>query len=113
MIENTVSRIINQIQNSVIIKNYGVEIPRNRITKNLAKILFTEGFIEDVMETIFTSKKNIPFLFIRLKYHPIQRISIITKLQLISHSRLRVYIKQKELSQVLGKLNLLFLSTLC
>jgi small subunit ribosomal protein S8 len=116
MTKSVLNEIITRIRNALISKSPGVEIPKTQMTRNLAKILLKEGFIEEISEPIpdfklIRGKLQSPFLFIRLKYHGVQRISVITGLKLVSRSSLRVYIGRKGTPKVIGGLGLLVFST--
>ena len=105
MVKDSFRDILTRIRNAVIIKSPGVEIPKTRLTQNLAKILLQEGLVEEISET------NTIFLFLRLKYQGETQTPVITNLKLISRPGLRVYTNYKEIPQVLGGLGLIILST--
>jgi small subunit ribosomal protein S8 len=108
MVQDTLCDTFTRIRNAVCIKSSIVEIPKTRTTEALRKIFYREGFIEEISESVKFKKK---ILILRLKYKGIRRVPVIIKLQRISRPGLRIYVKYKEIPQVLDKLGLTILST--
>jgi small subunit ribosomal protein S8 len=111
MTNDTIRNILTKIRNAVYIKSPVVTISKTRITEILRKILFQEGFIEEISEQSSSEKFEKKIMFLRLKYQGIKRISVITDLQRISRPGLRIYVGHKEIPEILGKIGLTILST--
>jgi small subunit ribosomal protein S8 len=113
MTTKPLSEILTCIRNAVKVKRIGVKIKKSRITKKLAEIMLQEGLIEGIQDpfTPHTTKKQIPSLFLQLKYSGIQRTSIITNLQQISRPSSRVYTSHKKIPKIFGGFGLIILST--
>jgi small subunit ribosomal protein S8 len=123
MSSDTLSRILTSIRNALRIKSFGVEVPRTRITHELAKLLLQEGLIDEVLEsfspcseekdssTTRSSQAYKPLLFLRLKYLGTQRVSVITGLQNVSRSSLRIYSTYKQIPRILDGFGFVVIST--
>ena len=108
MFNDTVSDMLTRLRNAILAKHQVVEIPFTKMNRNIAKILFEEGFIqkvEDIGETV-----NMQML-VSLKYRGKYSQSVIHSLQRISKPGLRVYANTKELPKVLGGLGIAVIST--
>ena len=78
-------------------KNSIIKIPRTRTTRALRKILYREGFIDEISESINSSTKfKKKIIILRLKYKGIQRIPVLIKLQRVSRPGLRIYVNYKK-----------------
>jgi len=82
-----------------------VELPHSRIKENVAKILKTEGYVNDVAVEGETAKK----IKIRLKYNG--KKSVIEGLKRISKPGLRKYVGATEIPRVRGGLGVAVVST--
>ena len=82
-----------------------VELPHSRIKENVAKILKTEGYVNDVAVEGDAAKK----LKIRLKYNG--KKSVIEGLKRISKPGLRKYVGATEIPRVRGGLGVAVVST--
>jgi len=82
-----------------------VELPHSRIKENVAKILKTEGYVNDVAVEGNTAKK----LKIRLKYNG--KKSVIEGLKRVSKPGLRKYVGATEIPRVRGGLGVAVVST--
>lgn len=114
MIIDAFSDILTCIRNALRLKRYGVEIQATKMTKVLSKIFVKENLILEILESLSYVKKKIfqqLLLFLRLKYLSSYQISIITNLQRVSSSSLRIYVNYEKIPQILGGLGLTIVST--
>lgn len=114
MVIDTLSDVLTCIRNALRLKRYGVEIRATKMTKILSEILVQESLILEILESSSHAKKRAlqqRLLFLRLKYLGFHRISIITNLQRISSSSLRIYVNHKKIPQILGGLGWAIVST--
>ena len=103
---DSISEMIAQIQNGLLVGRNSIAITRNSTTMQVANILLREGYIE----AIINSSNNSNFIAIILKYKS-DGNPVITGLQRISRPGLRVYVNSKELPRVLDGMGLVLLST--
>ena len=94
MINHTVSDFITRIKNAAKARRRDLISPYTRISKDIAKVLVKEGFLEDVKEQVLEGKK---VLSIKIKYK--NRMPIITDTKIISKPSLRVYSGSSSLVQ--------------
>jgi len=85
-----------------------VEIPTSNMKKEITKILFEKGYI---LNYKFEDETIPGIIKIALKYHPISKVSAISKLERISKPGLRRYVGADELPRVLNGLGIAILST--
>jgi small subunit ribosomal protein S8 len=102
---DTIANMITSIRNANLGKIKTVQIPATNTTRDIAKILLREGFIEDFVD----NQKNI--LILNLKYRGKKKKAYITTLRRISKSGLRIYSNHKEIPKVLGGMGIVILST--
>ena len=103
---DTIANMITSIRNANLGKIKTVRVPATNTTRDIAKILLREGFIEDFVDT----QKNV--LILDLKYRgKEERKPYITTLRRISKSGLRIYSNHKEIPKVLGGMGIVILST--
>ena len=105
---DTISDMLTRIRNANLARHQSVNIPATKMTRNIARVLREEGFIESFEEAEAESRKN---LVLSLKYKGRNRQPIITKLQRVSRPGLRVYKNRKELPRVLGGIGIAIIST--
>ena len=99
---------LTRIRNAVKANHRVVEIPASNLKKAITKILFEKGYILNYKFEDDTVQGTIK---IALKYHPVSKLSAITKLQRISRPGLRKYVDSKSLPRVLNGLGIAVLST--
>lgn len=104
---------LTSIRNAILVKSFGVEVKKTRITKSLSRILYKEGLIDEVSEqqSWSNNKKYGDCLFLTLKYIGSERIPVIKDLQRVSRPGLRFYTNHKEIPEILGGLGIVILST--
>lgn len=105
MVNDTVSDMITRLRNANIVKIQTVNIPSTKMTRSLAQILHSEGFIESVDQTDPSQ------LALRLKYKGKKRVPYITTLKRISKPGMRVYINHNDIPKILGGIGIAVLST--
>jgi len=102
---DTIANMITSIRNANLGKIKTVQVPATNTTRDIAKILLREGFIEDFVD----NQKNV--LILNLKYRGKRKKAYITTLRRISKSGLRIYSNHKEIPKVLGGMGIVILST--
>jgi small subunit ribosomal protein S8 len=105
---DTIANMITSIRNANLGKIKTVQVPATNATRDIAKILLREGFIEDSIDNN-ENKKNV--LVSNPKYQGRKKKSYITTLRRISKSGLRIYSNHKEIPKVLGGMGIVILST--
>ena len=105
---DTISDFITRIRNAVLVRHKIVQTPATKMTIALAKILKTEGLIEDF--EIFEGSVN-KSLLIFLKYKDRGKKPTINFLKRISKPGRRVYLNKKNLPQTRGSYGIAILST--
>nr|QWW92307.1 ribosomal protein S8 [Rhaphidolejeunea foliicola] len=104
---DTIANMITSIRNANLGKIKTVQIPATNATKDIAKILLREGFIENFIY----NQPNENILMLNLKYQGKKKKSYITTLRRISKPGLRIYSNHKEIPKVLGGMGIVILST--
>nr|YP_009667848.1 ribosomal protein S8 [Porella perrottetiana]QCW58623.1 ribosomal protein S8 [Porella perrottetiana] len=104
---DTIANMITSIRNANLGKIRTVEIPATNATRDIAKILSREGFIEDFTD----NQQNEDILILNLKYQGKRKKSYITTLRRISKPGLRIYSNHREIPKVLGGMGIVILST--
>lgn len=103
--------VVTAIRNAVSLKSPVVEIKKTRITKDFARILCREGFIDEVLEFSSPTQKKTIFLLLRIKYTGLARLPRINNINCLSRPSLRLYERYHKIPQILGGLGLIILST--
>ena len=108
MVTDTISDMLTRIRNAHMVKHQIVQIPATKMSVAITKILKEEGFIED-FETYIEDERN--YLLLSLKYIGKSRQPVISKIERISKTGLRVYSNSKKLPKVLDNLGIAIIST--
>ena len=108
MLTDPIADYLTRIRNAVKANHRVVEIPASNLKKAITKILFEKGY---VLNYKFEDETVQGTIKIALKYHPVSKLSAITKLQRISRPGLRKYVDSKDLPRVLNGLGIAVLST--
>lgn len=108
MVNDTISDFITRIRNAVLVRHKIVQTPATKMTIELAKILKTEGLIEDF--EIFQKLHN-KSLLIFLKYKDHGRKPTIKFLKRISKAGRRIYLNKNNLPKTIGSFGIGILST--
>jgi len=108
MVTDPIADYLTRIRNAVMANHRIVEIPTSNMKKEITKILFEKGYILNYK----FEEETIPGIIkIALKYHPVSKISAISKLERVSKPGLRRYVGADELPRVLNGLGIAILST--
>nr|YP_010837792.1 ribosomal protein S8 [Anna mollifolia]YP_010837880.1 ribosomal protein S8 [Anna ophiorrhizoides]YP_010837966.1 ribosomal protein S8 [Anna rubidiflora]YP_010838052.1 ribosomal protein S8 [Anna submontana]WGF19527.1 ribosomal protein S8 [Anna mollifolia]WGF19615.1 ribosomal protein S8 [Anna ophiorrhizoides]WGF19701.1 ribosomal protein S8 [Anna rubidiflora]WGF19787.1 ribosomal protein S8 [Anna submontana]WKW93665.1 ribosomal protein S8 [Anna submontana] len=107
---DTIAEIITSIRNADMDKKRVVRIASTNITENIVKILFREGFIENVRKH---QEKNKSFLVLTLRHRRNRKRPYINFLNLkrISRPGLRIYSNSQRIPRILGGMGIVILST--
>ena len=90
---HTVSDFVIRIKNAALARRREVFVPYTRITKEIAKVLEKEGFLEEVKEQTVDKKK-----ILKLKVRYKNRIPVLTDVKIISKPSIRVYTPSKNIN---------------
>ena len=99
---------LTRIRNAIKANHRIVEIPSSNIKKEITKVLFDQGYIQNYK---FEDDVQFGIIKIALKYDPSSNNSAITKLTRISKPGLRKYAKSDSIPRVLNGLGVAILST--
>ena len=102
-----VSDMLTRIRNANAMRYKTVDVLSSKMTKRLAAILESEGYISGFEEKEEGAKK---MLTLNLKYGS-RKERVITRLKRISKPGLRVYVKAEEVPRVLNGLGIAIVST--
>ena len=105
---DTISDMLTRIRNACMVKHPTTQVPATNMTRSIAQVLASEGFIDGYEESGEGIKK---YLVITLKYKGQNRQPIISTLKRVSKPGLRVYSRQKDLPRVLGGIGIAIIST--
>jgi small subunit ribosomal protein S8 len=108
MVTDPIADYLTRVRNAVMANHRIVEIPTSNMKKEITKILFDKGYI---LNYKFEDESIPGIIKIALKYHPISKVSAISKLERISKPGLRRYVGADELPRVLNGLGIAILST--
>ena len=108
MINDVIADMFTRIRNALKEKHEYVEIPYSKLKFQITKILQDSGFIHNYQVNSFDlNKKNIN---IKLKYKK-DGNSLITKLNRVSKSSKRIYLKKSDIPKVLNGFGISIIST--
>jgi small subunit ribosomal protein S8 len=105
---DTIADMLTRIRNANMARHQQTKIPSTRMTRSIAQVLKTEGFVNDFEEVGEGIDRN---LVISLKYKGKTRQPLINNLKRISKPGLRVYSGRKDLPRVLGGIGIAIIST--
>lgn len=105
---DTISDMLTRIRNACMVKHQTTQVPSTKMTRSIAQVLQSEGFIEGYEETGEDVKK---FIVITLKYKGRNRQPIINTLKRVSKPGLRVYSRRQDIPRVLGGIGIAIVST--
>lgn len=108
MATDTISDMLTRIRNACAVRHSTTEVPTTKMTLSIAKVLKSEGFIEDYTETGEGIKR---ILVLKLKYKGKTRQPLINTLTRVSKPGLRVYAPSKQIPKVLGGIGIAIVST--
>ena len=108
MTNDTIADMLTRIRNANLAKHQIVQIPSTKLTRNIAKVLFSEGLINSFEELKNGLNSS---LLLSLKYVGKERRPIIEKIQRVSKPGLRVYSGAKKMPRILGGFGTAIVST--
>jgi small subunit ribosomal protein S8 len=108
MITDPIADYLTRVRNAIMASHRVVEIPASKITKEITKILFDQGYI---LSYKFEDAGFQGTIKIALKYDKATKTSVIKKLQRISTPGLRKYVGANEMPRVLNGLGIAIVST--
>jgi small subunit ribosomal protein S8 len=108
MITDPIADYLTRVRNSIMASHRVVEVPASKITKEITKILFNQGYI---LSYKFDDAGFQGTIKIALKYDKATKASVIKKLQRISTPGLRRYVGADEMPRVLNGLGIAIVST--
>jgi small subunit ribosomal protein S8 len=99
---------LTRLRNAIKASHRIVEIPASNIKKEITKVLFDKGYIQN-----YKFDENGPqgSIKIALKYNPATKQNAIVNLSRISKPGLRKYVKHDDLPRVINGLGVAILST--
>lgn len=100
---------LTRLRNAIKARHRVVEIPASNLKKEITKVLFEKGYIQNYK---FDDEANVQGIIkIALKYNPVTKQSAIVNLTRISKPGLRKYTGHAEMPRVLNGLGIAILST--
>jgi len=108
MTTDPIAEYLTRLRNAIMANHRIVEISSSNLKKEITKILFEKGYITNFK---FEDDGVQGKIKIALKYHPVNKMSAITKLQRVSKPGLRKYAGAKELPRVMNGLGIAIVST--
>lgn len=105
---DSIADMLTRIRNAATAKRDVVNIPYSKLKEQIANILKMEGYIKD-FHVVKDEKQGI--LRVELIYFDKDQKCVVQGLERISKPGKRVYVKGKEIPQVLGGLGVAILST--
>lgn len=107
---DTIAEIITSIRNADMDKKRVVRITSTNITENFVKLLFREGFIENVRK-YQEKKKSFLVLTLRHRRNRKRPYRNFLNLKRISRPGLRIYSNSQRIPRILGGIGIVILST--
>ena len=104
-----IADMLTRIRNANMVSLKEVEMPSSKLKVELAKLLKSEGYIENYA-VVDKEGSNFKSLKIELKYDEKSK-PVISNLKRVSRPGLRNYCKAKDIPQVLGGMGIAIIST--
>ncbi|NDK56161.1 30S ribosomal protein S8 [Pontibacter fetidus] len=108
MNSDPIADYLTRVRNAIKANHRIVEIPSSNIKKEITKVLYDKGYIQNYK---FEDSEVQGTIKIALKYNPSTKQSAIVKLERISKPGLRKYAGSEELPRVLNGLGVAIIST--
>jgi small subunit ribosomal protein S8 len=108
MVTDPIADYLTRVRNAIKARHRVVEIPASNIKKEITKVLFEQGYIQNYK---FDETGPQGTIKIALKYNPLTKQSAIVKLERVSKPGLRKYSGTGTLPRVLNGLGTAILST--
>jgi len=111
-VTDPIADMLTRIRNAVLVGHGQVAMPSSKIKVEIAKILKTEGFIED-FEVADGESASYKILRVKIKYvgERRQRRPVISGLERVSRPGRRIYTKKQDIPWVLSGIGVAILST--
>jgi len=107
MMTDPIADMLTRIRNAMMAKHTKTSMPASRIKAEIARILKDEGYIDDFKSAEIDGK---PGLVLSFRYGPAGE-RVISGIERVSKSGLRVYVKKDEIPEVLAGLGTTIIST--
>ena len=108
VIMDPIADYLTRLRNAIKAKHRVVDVPASNIKKEITKVLFDKGYIQNYK---FVEEGPQGTIKIALKYNPSTKENAIVNLTRVSKPGLRQYAKSDELPRVLNGLGVAILST--
>ncbi len=110
MISDPVGDMLTRIRNGLMAGKATVELPSSKLKAEIARILKSEGFIEDYS---IGSEKPAPIMTITLKYYGSrrERKPVITHIERVSKPGRRIYRGRHDLPRVMSGIGIAIVTT--
>ncbi len=110
MISDPVGDMLTRIRNGLMAGKATVELPSSKLKAEIARILKSEGFIEDYS---IGSEKPAPIMQITLKYYGSrrERKPVITHIERVSKPGRRIYRGRHDLPRVMSGIGIAIVTT--
>ena len=108
MTTDPIADFLTRVRNAIRAKHRVVEIPASNIKKEITKVLYEKGYIQNYK---FDDSTPQGIIKIALKYNPTTKQSAIVDLQRISRPGLRQYRGADNLPRILNGLGVAIIST--
>lgn len=103
-----IADMLTRVRNANMNRWESVDVPSSKIKLAMFKILKEEGFIKDYKEVPIGNNKNIVRVYLR--YGPLKQ-QMINRLERVSKSSRRVYIKAVNIGKIFGGIGIAIYST--
>jgi len=105
-----VGDMIVMIKNAYSRRHRRVTVPHSRLKEGVCRVLFSEGYLEDVRSETDEKRKELKYLHLYLKYDA-EGSPVLTELRRVSRPGCRIYRGVERLGKVLDGLGVSVLST--
>jgi small subunit ribosomal protein S8 len=108
MLTDPIADYLTRVRNAITANHRIVEIPASNIKKEITRVLFEKGYIQNYKFETETPQGSIK---IALKYNSESKESAILSLQRVSRPGLRKYVDKNNLPRVINGLGIAIIST--
>ncbi len=109
MITDPIADYLTRVRNAIGAKHRVVEVPASNIKKEITKVLFDKGYIQNYK--FEETSNNQGKIKIALKYNPMNKKSAIVSLERVSKPGLRKYSGAGNIPRVINGLGVAIVST--
>jgi small subunit ribosomal protein S8 len=116
MSTDNIADMLTKVRNAYLAKHRVVRVPSTKMTRSIARILFSEKFINSFEDfTIKGCSRSLLCLSLKYTFHRDQTgktiLPVIEKIQRVSKPGLRVYVRANKIPRILGGLGIAIVST--